>query len=121
MDFGEKSKYLRKEKGLSQVELAQALNVSKACISMIEIGKNEPTANALIRYANFFECTADYLLGREDDFGNITVKGEHGTPLSFSEEQLIKDYRKLPADLQRRANVYIGKLLELSDTEKQPL
>ncbi len=121
MDFGEKSKYLRKEKGLSQVELAQALNVSKACISMIEIGKNEPTANTLIRYANFFECSTDYLLDREDDFGNITVKGEHGIPLSFAEEKLVKNYRKLPIDLQQRANSYVERLLELSDTEKQPL
>lgn len=121
MSFGEKSKYLRKEKGLSQIELAQALNVSKACISMIEIGKNEPTANTLIRYANFFECSTDYLLDREDDFGNITVKGENSIPLSFAEEKLVKDYQKLPNDLQRRVNAYIEKLLELSNAEKRLL
>ena len=62
MNFSEISKTLRKERNLSQVELAKALNVSKACISMIEIGRNEPTANTLIRYADFFECSVDYLL-----------------------------------------------------------
>ncbi|MBO5240822.1 MAG: helix-turn-helix domain-containing protein [Clostridia bacterium] len=119
MDFSEKSKYLRKEKGLSQVQLAQALNVSKACISMIEIGKNEPTANTLIRYANFFECSTDYLLGREDDFGNIIINGEYENILSSEEYELIKFYRKLPTDLRSRANSYMEKLSNIIDTEKQ--
>ncbi len=118
MNFGEKSRYLRKEKGLSQVQLAQALNVSKACISMIEIGKNEPTANTLIRYANFFECSTDYLLDREDDFGNITINGTPENILSFNEEKIIYLYRKLPSDLKQRANNYMEKLFELSETEK---
>lgn len=73
MTFSNTSKTLRKEKGLSQVQLAEALNISKACISMIEIGKNEPTANTLLKYADFFQCSTDYLLGREDDLGNITI------------------------------------------------
>ena len=117
MNFGEKSKYLRKEKGVSQVELAQALNVSKACISMIEIGKNEPTANTLVRYANFFECSTDFLLDREDDFGNIVINTNHNDHLSSTEERLIKNYRKLPDDLRKRANAYMEKLSELCDTE----
>ena len=121
MDFGEKSKYLRKEKGISQVQLAQALNVSKACISMIEIGKNEPTANTLIRYANFFECSTDYLLDREDDFGNITVNGERGKVLSTNEERILEIYRKLPGDLRHRAISYMEKLFQLNETENLTL
>lgn len=119
MEFSEKSKYLRKEKGLSQIQLAQALNVSKACISMIEIGKNEPTANTLVRYANFFDCSTDYLLGREDDFGNITVNEEYKKNLSSAEKKLIELYKKLPNDLRIRAMAYIEKLFDLSNTEKQ--
>ena len=88
MTFSEMSRYLRKEKGLSQVELAKALNVSKACISMIEIGKNEPTAITLIKYADFFECSIDYLLGREDDFGNVHVQGT-APQLTADEKELM--------------------------------
>ncbi len=94
MTFGERSRYLRKEKELSQIELARALNISKACISMIEIGKNIPTAVTLERYADFFGCTTDYLLGREDDFGVIQTK----TPseeLTGEEKQLLEAFRKL--------------------------
>ena len=116
MTFSEISRYLRKEKGLSQVELAKALNVSKACISMIEIGKNEPTAITLIKYADFFECSTDYLLGREDDFGNITVQGT-APHLSAEEMEIIQVHRKLPADLQRRATAYMRNLGALIDEE----
>ena len=116
MTFSEKSRFLRKEKGLSQVELAKALNISKACISMIEIGKNEPTAITLIKYADFFECSTDYLLGREDDFGNVTVQG---TSPSFTSEELeiVRIFRKLPNDLQRRAAAYMRNLDELVSEE----
>lgn len=96
MTFAEKSKYLRKEKNLSQVQLAQALNISKACISMIEIGKNEPTANTLIRYADFFECSTDYLLDREDDLGVISIKKENPAPtLSQNGKELLYIFNKL--------------------------
>ncbi len=88
MTFAERSRCLRKEKGLSQVELAKALNVSKACISMIEIGKNEPTAITLIKYADFFECSIDYLLGREDDFGVISISND-GTHLPTDAQELV--------------------------------
>ena len=95
MTFSETSKALRKEKGLSQVQLAEALKVSKACISMIEIGKNEPTANTLLKYADFFQCTTDYLLGREDDFGNVVVQTEKPAPLPRDEQEMLQIYQSL--------------------------
>lgn len=95
MTFSEISKSLRKENGLSQVQLAEALNVSKACISMIEIGKNDPTANTLLKYADFFQCSTDYLLGREDDLGNITIHTEKPAPLPQDEQELLNIYQAL--------------------------
>ena len=95
MTFSNISKILRKEKGLSQVQLAEALNISKACISMIEIGKNEPTANTLLKYADFFQCSTDYLLGREDDFGNITIHTEKPAPLPPDTQELVNIYQAL--------------------------
>ena len=119
MNFSEISKTLRKERNLSQVELAKALNVSKACISMIEIGRNEPTANTLIRYADFFECSVDYLLGREDDFGNITVTANGS--LSKEEANLLRIYRSLPIELQGRMEAYAKRLDEMiRDEQSQP-
>lgn len=107
MNFSEISKYLRKEKGLSQIELAKALKVSKACISMIEIGKNEPTANTLIRYADFFCVSTDFLLGREDDFGNITLTTSSAPALSQEENNLLTDFRSLPRQEKAQASEYV--------------
>ena len=95
MTFSETSKDLRKEKGLSQVQLAKALKVSNGCIAMIETGKNEPTANTLLKYADFFQCTTDYLLGREDDFGNVVVQTEKPAPLPQDEQELLNIYQAL--------------------------
>lgn len=111
MTFSEISKKQRKESGLSQAQLAEALQISKACISMIEIGKNEPTANTLLRYADFFKCTTDYLLGREDDFGNVVVQ-ESATPLSAEEKKLLETYRALNAKNKLRVDTYAEIRLE---------
>ena len=119
MTFSEISKQLRKEKGLSQIQLATALNISKACISMIEIGKNEPTANTLIKYANFFECSTDYLLGREDDFGNITIKSENPAPaLTDEERRWLEKYRKLDYGNKLSVNGYIDAQLDYQEKHK---
>ncbi len=61
---------LRKTRGLSQYELAVKLNVSQSAVAKWELGKTEPTASAIVSLAKFFNVTADYLLGLEDDLGN---------------------------------------------------
>ena len=117
MTFSELSKLLRKEKGISQVQLAEALNVSKACISMIEIGKNEPTANTLIRYADFFGCSTDFLLGRSDDLGVISFNSERANAaLSSEESKLLEDYRSLTPALQKmlRATIETWKEMDVA-------
>lgn len=55
-------KTLRKEKKLSQPELAKAINVSKGMISFWENGIYEPTASNIIKIAEFFGITIDELL-----------------------------------------------------------
>ncbi len=64
--FCEQLKAIRIEKGLSQPELAQLVGVSKGMISFWENGVNEPTITNLIKLAQIFEVSTDYLLGLED-------------------------------------------------------
>ena len=115
MTFSNTSKALRKEKGLSQVQLAEALNISKACISMIEIGKNEPTANTLLKYADFFQCSTDYLLGREDDLGNITIHTEKPAPLPPDTQELVNIYQALSPAHRSQILEYARYFAEKSD------
>ncbi len=63
-------KDLRESQELSQYELAKALQVSQSAIAKWELGKTEPTASALISISKFFKVSTDYLLEREDEFGN---------------------------------------------------
>jgi transcriptional regulator with XRE-family HTH domain len=64
--FNERLKELRIEKGVGQVELAQAVNVSKGIISLWENGLREPKLSNLIVLANYFNVSIDYLAGLED-------------------------------------------------------
>ena len=63
--FGERFLELRKEKGLSQVELAKRLSVGKSIVSLWEKNECEPTLSKLISIAKFFDVSIDYLAGLE--------------------------------------------------------
>ena len=56
---------LRTEKNLSQQKLAKLIGVTQKAIDFWEKGINEPKASYIIKLANFFEVTTDYLLGIE--------------------------------------------------------
>lgn len=65
MTIAESIKELRVERGLSQAALAKAIGVSQKAIDYWERGLNEPKASYIILLSDFFDVTADYLLGRE--------------------------------------------------------
>lgn len=65
--FGERLKYLRNEKGIGQNLLAKQLQLSNASISYWETGKQEPSAEVIFKLAEYFNVSADYLLGLSDD------------------------------------------------------
>ena len=64
--FCERLKELRIEKGVGQVELSKAINVSKGIISLWENGLREPKLSNLIVLAQFFGVSIDYLVGLEN-------------------------------------------------------
>ena len=70
MSLGKKLIELRKEKELTQKELADILNIGQSTISSWENELYEPNASALRPLSIFFEVASDYLLELEDDFGN---------------------------------------------------
>lgn len=64
--FGQRLAELRKSKGLSQKALAQELHVSQSTISCYELDRKSPPPGTLVRLANFFGVSTDYLLGNSD-------------------------------------------------------
>lgn len=63
--FAEKLQSLRKEKGLTQAELAEKVSVSPQAVSKWEKGESLPDISTLMLLADFFDVTVDELLGKE--------------------------------------------------------
>lgn len=58
---------LRENLKLTQQKLSKLLGISQTAINRYEHGETAINANALLKYANFFDVSADYILGRCDD------------------------------------------------------
>lgn len=59
-------KDLRLEKGLTQKQVAEQLNITTRAYSYYETGTREPSFDVLRRICDFFDVTADYIIGRTD-------------------------------------------------------
>ena len=75
MTFSEKLKKLRKEKKVTQEQLAQIIGVERSSIGKYETG-TQPSTDIMKRIADYFGVTVDYLLGREE----ITKDNRHTAP-----------------------------------------
>ena len=65
--FGDKLKELREKKGITQIQLAEILNISKSAIANYESGLREPKDNRLWKkIASYFNVTVDYLMDIPD-------------------------------------------------------
>ena len=88
MKTGEILKSLRLESNLTQKELAEKLGIGQSTIVGYERGDRETIATNLIKYANFFNVSTDYLLGRTDDLGNVTAMPSAVPALAVDERRL---------------------------------
>lgn len=102
MSWLKKLRELRKEKNLTQQDLADYLNVSKYTISHWELGESFPPINFLYKLADIFECSIDYLVGRTDE---IEVRSSEGHSLTKNESELLKLFNLLD---EVRQNKVIG-------------
>ena len=104
--FANRIREARAEKRLTQAEIAQKIGVSVTAYAGYEQGYREPNLDILTRLADFFECSIDYLTGREDDFGVITIQNAGGKELSVGEKEICAIYAALPAEYQAQILEY---------------
>ncbi len=64
--FGEKIKQLRTKKGWTQAQVAEQIGVTKSVISFYENKDRSPSPDVLIKFAELFQVSTDYLLGIEE-------------------------------------------------------
>ncbi len=86
-------KELRTEKGFTQRELANKLNLSANVVCEWEKGRCEPSIDTLKKLASIFDCSIDFLVNNSDSPQSII--------LSETERELILDYRALTPALQK--------------------
>lgn len=92
--LGERIRELRTNKHLKQSELGKILNVSKVSVSGYENNTREPDQSTIIKLADFFNVSTDYLFGRE--LQNINLI-----------RNLNEDIEKLPHSQQQEIIAFI--------------
>ncbi|MBR2963496.1 MAG: helix-turn-helix transcriptional regulator [Lentisphaeria bacterium] len=103
--FSDMLVYLRKRAGLSQVELAHQIKMTRSAISMYETGRREPDLETLEAFADFFNTDMNTLTGNEKP------ATDHGSGLSEKKKAFMEEIMRMSdADFERL--VQIRKLLE---------
>jgi transcriptional regulator with XRE-family HTH domain len=76
MNFSERIKQLRLDKGVTQVQLAAGLGISTGTVAMWETGKRMPSFETLCALEEYFDKRMDYLLGRSEDASSPKMTDE---------------------------------------------
>jgi transcriptional regulator with XRE-family HTH domain len=119
--FGNRLRELRTEKGKTQKEMANDINVTTPTLSHWECDYQEPSFKDLMILSKYFNVTTDYLLGLEDDFGTPTV-----APMSdgytTEERKIVNQYRQLPDKLKdiikSQLDIFTGENENVKTTKK---
>lgn len=112
-----KLKSLRVEHKFTQKEIAELLNISKTGYASWEQGLSEPNSQYLIRLANIYKCSVDYILDLENE--DFTIEYNNSLSSITSEEVEILDlYRSLNDDGKEIAKHYLENLQEINAIKK---
>ena len=103
-------KLLRREYGVSQQRLAEALGTSQQSINQYENHTIEPDIDMLSRMADYFETSIDYIVGRSTV--RVSVEKTDAYYLDEAESTLIQRYRALSPRERDCVNHVIETLME---------
>lgn len=105
---GDRIKKLREEAKLSQLELANRIGINNSVLSRIESGKRAVEDSEINLFADFFDVSGDYLLGRTD---NSTLR-----ELSKSDDEEFHDFINNPEH-----GIFFKEYLEAPEERKKEL
>lgn len=118
--FPSRLRELREKKELLSKDFAKIMNVEPATITNWEKGNRFPKDDVLIKIADYFDCSIDYLLGRTDDplskiysgklhNQTIQIEVDKGYPHELTAEEVENIIRQLDA-----VGLDVNKLIENS-------
>ncbi|MDD6065738.1 MAG: helix-turn-helix transcriptional regulator [Firmicutes bacterium] len=105
---------LRTEKNITQLRLSMELEVAQETISAYEKGKHAPSLKSLIKLADLFDVSIDYLVGRSD-----VRKMERRDVLSEDEALLLSRFRSLNTIDKARMLAYSQGMSEKSPSDHE--
>ncbi len=92
--FGERLRFLRTSKNLSQDELGKSFGLTQSIIAHYEANRKHPSSQGIEQIADFFHVSVDYLLGRSEHTG-IADPGSDTLLKPTPREEHLTFYRKL--------------------------
>lgn len=107
MEFAKNIKHIREENHLSQKDIADYLGITRQAVASYELEKREPDYKTLVKLADFFDISIDYLLGRSPGknintmtvAANIKLIKGNLTFEDLSDEIFNKTHAKISADM----------------------
>ena len=91
VDFSQRLKQLRKDKHLTQAQVAQRIGVTASMVSSYETDIRLPSYEVLVRIADVFGVTVDYLLCRQEErFLDISELGDEEAAVVCGMIELLK-------------------------------
>lgn len=100
MSIAQKIIDLRKEKGDTQNELAKKIGTTNKVVWTYEKGRCEPSIDLLIKLADYFNVSVDYLIGRTDELG--IIQNDNANKLNSDDAKLLKYFHGID-EVQQRA------------------
>lgn len=108
--FTDKLKELRKEKKLTQKEIAEQIGIKQNSYSDWETGKNEPNLENIVKLSRILDTSTDELLGRQVNFGDQILNKKNKYDLSVLKE----------SDTQKLYDLKMTFAFELLDESLEP-
>lgn len=103
--IGDRIRDLRNRKRLSQTELAKLLHVSQQTVTKWETGKSEPSGSAINSIADYFNVSADWLLGRPTDSNDNLTENQKLVAYSIDPD-ISDDERKAIIEMVQAAKKF---------------
>ena len=112
MEFSERLKELRRQAGLTQVDVAEKLGISQPAYASWERGVKKPTQENLVKIAQILNVSVDYLVGnseeKSDELDNIELLFRMNSKGLTDEEKVIFK-KELIEFMEERKKAFEGK------------
>lgn len=109
MSMGDRLRQLRLERHLSQEEVARQVGITRSAYSHYEINNRHPVYETLIKLANYFNVSLDYIIG-----GAGAKRPAH--PTEPQEHKILELFKSMDQEQRQQS---IGLLLDIVEGERK--